>query len=111
MNLKYSARALLVALLEEEQEEEDEEDLLLLSKLSEVEKKHSRYQKNYINSLSPTGKKNRDRRIPRESLQSPEESVWKSVYESDSDSGLLTVTGLTKAAFNELLTHFSPIYW
>ena len=112
MNLKYSARALLVALLEEEQEEEeDEEDLLLLSKLSEVGKKHSRYQKNYINSLSPTGKKNRDRRIPRESLQSPEESVWKSVYESDSDSGLLTVTGLTKAAFNELLTHFAPIYW
>jgi hypothetical protein len=100
MNLKYSARALLVALLEEEQEEEeDEEDLLLLSKLSEVGKKHSRYQKNYINSLSPTGKKNRDRRIPRESLQSPEESVWKSVYESDSDSGILTVTGLTKSSF------------
>ena len=43
MNLKYSARALLVALFEEEQEgEEDEEDLLLLSKLSEVGKKHSR---------------------------------------------------------------------
>ena len=58
MNLKYSARALLVALLEEvQEEEEDEEDLLLLSKLSEVGKKHSRYQKNYINSLSPTGKK------------------------------------------------------
>ena len=55
MNLKYSARALLLALLEEQEEEEDEEDLLLLSKLSEVGKKHSRYQKNYINSLSPAG--------------------------------------------------------
>ena len=50
--------------------------------------------KNILKSLSAEGKQNRDRRVPRSGLQSPHKSVWVRVYESNSDSGLLTVTGL-----------------
>jgi hypothetical protein len=36
--------------------------------------------------------------------------VWVRVYASNSDSGLLTVTGLPRDAFEELLGYFAPIY-
>ena len=105
-----SNRARSLSALVEELEDEEDEDLLVLKKFRSEKKKHSRYQKKYIKSLSAEGKKNRDHRVARSSLQSPHKSVWVRVYESNSDSGLLTVTGLPRDAFEELLGYFAPIY-
>ena len=105
-----SNRARSLSALVEELEDEEDEDLLVLKKFRSEKKNILGIRTNILKSLSAEGKQNRDRRVPRRSLQSPHKSVWVRVYESNSDAGLLTVTRLPRDAFEELLGYFAPIY-
>jgi hypothetical protein len=60
--------------------------------------------------LSLEGRRRRDRRIPRVSLQDYSASAFKTVLDSNNDQALLNACGHDHASFQCLLELFEPIY-
>jgi hypothetical protein len=64
----------------------------------------------YKSTLTPEDRRRRDRRIPRCSIRHYNESAFKYLHNSNNDQGLLNLTGLDHASFNELLGLYKPYY-
>ena len=73
------------------------------------QRRHSRYQKRF-HRAPHEDRQLRQRRIPRVSLQSIEQSPWRRLFYSDNDQALITLTGLDHATFDYLLRLFQPIF-
>ena len=71
---------------------------------------HSRYRKDFLNSLDIVGRRMRSRKIPRPCLQNQSESVWRRLYEAQNDQGLITLTGFDRASFASLCEIFAPSF-
>ena len=71
---------------------------------------HSRYRKDFLNSLDIVGRRMRSRKIPRACLQNQSESVWRRLYEAQNDQGLITLTGFDCASFASLCEIFAPSF-
>jgi DDE superfamily endonuclease len=64
----------------------------------------------FKNSLTASGRRRRDRNLPRLALPKPTESPWQKVFESKDDGSLITVTGFDFNAFNMILSLFRPLF-
>jgi len=53
---------------------------------------HSRYRKDFLNSLDIVGWRLGSRKIPRSRLQNKSESVWRKLYEAQNDRGWVSLT-------------------
>ena len=71
---------------------------------------HSRYRKMYLRKLRSLQCRLRQRRIPQVLLQDATHSAWKTLFHSDNDQALITLTGLNFATFNWLCPKFSILY-
>jgi hypothetical protein len=60
---------------------------------SRTRAKHSRYRKDYYNSLDAEAKQIRQRRFGRDSLLNQKRSPWRKLYRSNDDQGMITLTG------------------
>jgi DDE superfamily endonuclease len=58
--------------------------------------------------LTASGRRRRDRKLPRCALPIPSESPWQKVFDSQDDGSLITVTGFDFNAFKVLLSLFRP---
>jgi hypothetical protein len=72
--------------------------------------KHSRYRKDFYLTLSDESKRVRQRRLPRMSLLSPHNSPWRKLYNSQSDQGMITLTGFDYVSFNALSKKFACLF-
>ena len=70
----------------------------------------SRNRKKYYHMLSKEKKRNRDRRIPRMSLQDPYDSSWRKLYNSKNNQAMITLTGLDIETFEWLKGLLSPMF-
>jgi hypothetical protein len=77
---------------------------------SPVVKKHSRYRKKFLKSLSEEERCLRSRKIPRASLLTLDMSPWRNLLASDVDQSLITMTGFDGASFASLLQKFAPLF-
>ena len=87
-------------------------DFLMLMLIFEERKKarkkkarkevHSRYRKDYYNSLDSVRRRLGDKRIPRVALHDTNSSAWMQVYNSGNDQALITLTGFDFATFRFL---------
>ena len=77
---------------------------------SPVVKKHSRYRKKFLKSLSEEERRLRSRKIPRASLLTLDVSPWRTLLDSDVDQSLITMTGFDGASFASLLQKFAPLF-
>ena len=77
---------------------------------SPTKKKHSRYKKRFLRSLSEEERRLRSRKIPRASLLSLEQSPWRTLLDSAIDQSLITMTGFDGASFASLLQRFAPLF-
>ena len=73
-------------------------------------KNHSRYMKQFFNSLEMEERRIRQRSIPRVSLLAQHQSAWHRLYKSESDQALITLTGLDFQSFHLLCCEFAPIF-
>jgi DDE superfamily endonuclease len=73
---------------------------LLMAWLLAEEERKWKYQ------LTLEGRHRRERRLPRESLLSPDLSAWTQLYDSGNDQAMITITGFDHAAFASLLSLF-----
>jgi hypothetical protein len=64
----------------------------------------------FLSSLTLEGRRRRDRRIPRASLQDYSHSAFKCLLDSTNDQSLLNACGHDHASFGSLLQLFEPIY-
>ena len=64
----------------------------------------------FASLLSLEGRRRRDRRIPRESLQNYSESAFKTLLDSNNDQALLNACGHDHASFQSLVELFQPFY-
>lgn len=78
--------------------------------IAQKEQQHTRYQKEYYNSLCARERQRRDRRIPRVSLQPASDSAWKTLYNSANDQAMITLTGLDYCTFHWLADKFCPLF-
>jgi hypothetical protein len=90
---------------------------LLLLKLSKDQggaaannRLHSRYRKEYLNSLSVEDCRHCSRKIPRISLISLPESPWRKLLTSQVDQAMITMTGFDCLSFQALLQKFAPLF-
>jgi hypothetical protein len=72
--------------------------------------KHSRYRKDFYNTLSDESKRVRQRRLPRMSLLSPHNSPWRKLYNSQNDQGMITLTGFDYVSFNVVSEKFARLF-
>ena len=72
--------------------------------------KHSRYRKDFYNSLDEDARRIRQRRLPRLSLLSPSKSPWRKLFLSKSDQGMITLTGFDYDSFNTVCEKFAPVF-
>jgi len=77
---------------------------------SPAKKKHSRYKKKFLKSLSEEECRLRSRKIPRASLLSLDLSPWRTLLDSAVDQSLITMTGFDGASFVSLLQKFAPLF-
>ena len=75
-----------------------------------VAKKHSRYRKKFLKSLSEEERRLRSRKIPRASLLTLDMSPWRTLLASNVDQSLITMTGFDGASFASLLQKFAPLF-
>ena len=73
-------------------------------------KKHSRYRKKFLKSLSEEERRLRSRKIPRASLLMLDMSPWRTLLASNVDQSLITMTGFDGASFASLLQKFAPLF-
>ncbi len=73
-------------------------------------KKHSRYRKKFLKSLSEEERRLRSRKIPRASLLTLDMSPWRTLLASNVDQSLITMTGFDGASFASLLQKFAPLF-
>ena len=73
-------------------------------------KKHSRYRKDFHKSLDRFHRRLRQRKIPRCSLQDPSSSAWRTLYDSQNDQGMITLTGFDRGTFDSLCVIFAPVF-
>ena len=71
-------------------------------------KKHSRYRKKFLESLSEEEHRLRSRKIPRASLLSLDLSPWRTLFDSAIDQSLITMTGFDGTSIASLLQKFAP---
>jgi hypothetical protein len=71
--------------------------------------KHFRYCKDYHRSLDKFQRQLWQRKIPRCSLLDQSRSVWRHLYKSGNDQGMITLTGFDHARFDFLCEIFTPI--
>jgi hypothetical protein len=72
--------------------------------------KHSRYRKDYYNSLDAEEKRIRQRRFGRDSLLHQNRSPWRKLYYSNDNQGMITLTGFDFNAFNTVCSKFEPVF-
>ena len=60
--------------------------------------------------LTKEGRKRRERSLPRNALPNPIQAPWETVFQSNDDSALITVTGMDHEAFGELLQIYKPYF-
>ena len=85
--------------------------LFLFIELTSEEDEHTlTKRKRFRELLTLEGRRRRDRRIPRISLQKPEMSPWCYLFGSGNDQSLITATGLDHQAFRDLHSLFEPLY-
>ena len=72
-------------------------------------KKHSRYRKKFLKSLSEEERCLRSRKIP-PSLLMLDMSPWRTLLASNVDQSLITMTGFDGASFASLLQKFAPLF-
>ncbi len=77
---------------------------------SPVVKKHSRYRKKFLKSLSEEERCLRSRKIPRASLLTLNMSPWCNLFVSEVDQALITMTGFKGISFASLLQKFAPLF-
>ena len=77
---------------------------------SPVAKKHSRYRKKFLKSLSEEERRLRSRKIPRASLLTLDMSPWRTLIASNVDQSLITMTGFDGASFASILQKFAPLF-
>ena len=77
---------------------------------SPVKKKHSRYKKTFLRSLSEEERRLRSRKIPRASLLLLDLSPWRTLLDSAVNQSLITMTGFDGASFASLLQKFAPLF-
>jgi hypothetical protein len=84
--------------------------LMTLTGGSPVAKKHSRYRKKFLKSLSEEERRLRSRKIPRALLLTLGMSPWRTLLASNVDQSLITMTGFDGASFESLSQKFAPLF-
>lgn len=77
---------------------------------SRTRAKHSRYRKDFYNSLDSEDKRIRQRRFPRDSLVHQKRSPWRKLYHSQNNQGMITLTGFDFDAFNIVCSKFAKVF-
>jgi hypothetical protein len=77
---------------------------------SPVVKKHSRYRKKFLKSLSKEERRLCSRKIPRALLLTLDISPWRNLHTSEVDQALITMTGFDGVSFASLLQKFAPLF-
>ena len=77
---------------------------------SPVVKKHSRFRKKFLKSLSEEERRLCSRKIPHASLLTLDMSPWRYLLASKVDQALITMTGIDGASFVSLLQKFAPLF-
>ncbi len=77
---------------------------------SPMVKKHSRYRKKFLKSLSEEERRLCSRKIPSASLLTLDMSPWRNLLASDVDQSLITMTGFDGASFEFLSQKFAPLF-
>ena len=97
LTAKSNTRKCLLALAIEEAQESEKD-------------RRNRCRRERYARLTDDEKRRRTRKVPRKGTVQPSESPWQTVYDSGDISGMITVTGLDKPCFLELLKDFEPIF-
>ena len=84
---------------------DSDDDILLYLLLKEGPNDfvHSRYRKEFYNSLVEEGRRLRRQYIPRGCLQDPLKSAFATLYKANNDQAMITVTGFDHKSFCYLL--------
>ena len=77
---------------------------------SPMVKKHSRYRKKFLKSLSEEERRLCSRKIPRALLLTLEMSPWRNLLALEVDQSLITMTGFNDVSFTSLLQKFAPLF-
>ena len=72
--------------------------------------KHSRYRKEFYNSLDDKLKRLRQRRLSRHSLLHQRRSPWRKLFHSKCDQGMITLTGFDYESFGLVCQKFAPVF-
>ncbi len=75
-----------------------------------VAKKHLRYRKKFLKSLSEEECRLCSKKIPRASLLMLDMSPWHNLLASEVDQALITMTGFDGVSFASLLQKFAPLF-
>ena len=93
---------------------DSDDELIMTMILSQKEKKkkfvYSRNHHVFTRSLTIDERRLRSHYIPRCALQDPLASAFSTLFRSNNDQALITVTGFHHASFNYLLERFSPVF-
>ena len=75
-----------------------------------VVKKHSRYRKKFLKSISEEERRLCSRKIPHALLLTLDMSLWRNLLASEVDQALITMTGFDGVSFASLLQKFAPLF-
>ena len=75
-----------------------------------TKKKHSRYRKDFLRSLSIEERRRRSRKIPRCALIPLNLSPWRKLQASQNDQAFITMTGFDCESFQKILEIFAPMF-
>ena len=91
---------------------DSDDETIMMMILTQKKKKfvHSRNRHVFTRSLTVDERRLRSHYIPRCALQDPLASAFSTLFRSNNDQALITVTGFHHASFNYLLERFSPVF-